>query len=159
MSWVAHSLSKTALPCWNKNISTTELISVASLKLFQSIGTCKKLCKCHLLSAHGARDNQLAPGIPWKKIVSFQDVMTCWNRIISLQIYITLKHVISVLNYFILTWNHNLRQVVACAYEQCVMSDQHCSDVIEYSAIQEQCSGQANCSMRHVLCSWRVSCH
>jgi len=86
--------------CQHKNISAIEIISATSLKLFQSNRTCRKLCKCHLLSV---RDSQLAPPIPWKNFTIFYSRWigtTYWNEIISLQNCFTVK-------YFISTWNQN----------------------------------------------------
>jgi len=96
--------------CSNKNNLAAEIIWVASMKLFQSNQTCRELCKCHLLSAHAqARDSQLAPPIPWKNFILFQDGTTCWIQIISAKNYFTVKYYISRWNYINSTRNHWLR--------------------------------------------------
>jgi len=109
------------LPCWNTiisvwnnivltwNISATKIISASWLKLFQSNQTRWKLCKCRLLSVHMHVIVNLLRPFPERIFIPFQDGITCWNKIVSLQNCFTLKCFISRWNYFISTSNHNFR--------------------------------------------------
>ena len=95
------------VPCWNKYISATEL--------FQCNRTCRKLCQCHLPSA---RDNQLAPPIPWKNSVFISRYgTTCWNKLFHCKTILHRNKEIIILNNFISrwtdisTWKHNFTKI------------------------------------------------